>query len=154
MELRTLSPGDDPRLIDWRATARVGTLMVRENELDSAGFLELVLDPASRNETERHDPEAEERISAAATIAKYLLSEGVGVRLVTTPDTIIEYNTPAGTLPMLEHLALIDTAEARHAPPPSGAGNLSLLIGPRAKTRGQGRLLSIPPFFNAPKGGG
>jgi uncharacterized protein (DUF58 family) len=146
-EIRELAPGDDPRLIDWRATARVGVLMVRENESETTGFLELVLDPAASDGRDGWDPVAEERISAAATIAKRLLTEGIGIRLVTTPDTVIEQHTPEGALPILEYLAHIDTVRARRASPPVGTFPLSFLIGPRATTRGRGKQVSIPPFF-------
>ena len=146
-ELREISPGDDPRLIDWRATARVGTLMVRENESDLSGLLELVLDPAAEDEGNAPDPVAEERISAAATIINRLLREGVGVRLVTTPDISFEHQDERGLIPMMEYLALIDTSVARTSPAPVGHHPLSVLIGPRATTRGIGRQLRIPPFF-------
>jgi uncharacterized protein (DUF58 family) len=148
-ELREISPGDDPRLIDWRATARVGTLMVRENESDQAGFLELVLDPAAETDGDAPDPAAEERISATATIINRMLREGVGIRLVTTPNISLEYQTEQGLLPMMEYLALIDTRKARTAPAPLGRHAVSVLIGPRAGTRGLGRELPIPPFFRA-----
>lgn len=146
-ELREISPGDDPRLIDWRATARVGTLMVRENESDLAGFLELVLDPAAEHANATVDPAAEERISATATIINRLLREGVGVRLVTTPDISFEHQDERGLIPMMEYLALIDTHAARTSPVPVGHHPISVLIGPRATTRGLGKQLRIPSFL-------
>ncbi len=148
-ELREISPGDDPRLIDWRATARMGTLMVRENESDQSGFLELVLDPAAETAADQPDPAAEERISAAATIVNRLLREGVGIRLVTTPDISIEHQDERGLLPIMKYLALIDTQIARTSPAPMGRHRLSVLIGPRAGTRGIGRQLQIPSFFRS-----
>ena len=42
--VREYSPGDDPRRMHWQATARTGTLMVRENEIDLVPYLSLFLD--------------------------------------------------------------------------------------------------------------
>jgi hypothetical protein len=108
-----------------------------------------VLDPAAETDGDAPDPAAEERISATATIINRMLREGVGIRLVTTPNISLEYQTEQGLLPMMEYLALIDTRKARTAPAPLGRHAVSVLIGPRAGTRGLGRELPIPPFFRA-----
>lgn len=47
--VREYFPGDDPRRIHWRATARTGTLMLRENEIDLVPYLSLFLDVQREN---------------------------------------------------------------------------------------------------------
>jgi uncharacterized protein (DUF58 family) len=65
--LRAWRPGDSPRFIHWRTSARRGELMVREYEDVPSDNLLLVLDP-----TPAHGPQAldhfEQAVSLAATI--------------------------------------------------------------------------------------
>jgi uncharacterized protein (DUF58 family) len=42
--VREYFPGDDPRRIHWQASARTGTLMMRETEIDLVPYLSLFLD--------------------------------------------------------------------------------------------------------------
>ncbi len=42
--LRAYEPGDDLRRVHWPSTARTGTLVVREDELDHAGHITVVVD--------------------------------------------------------------------------------------------------------------
>jgi uncharacterized protein (DUF58 family) len=76
--LRAWRPGDSPRLIHWRTTARCGELMVREYEDEPSDNLLLVLDPTARS------PAAfEEAVSLAATIC-WEWCRGKGDRLIAT----------------------------------------------------------------------
>ena len=143
-ELREMVYGDDPRLIDWRSTARLGTMMVRQNDVDAAGFLEVVLDPAADN-TDRDPAEQVERgISAAATIVRRLSAQGVVVRLVTAPPAVLISSSASDAIQLLEHLALIDPTEAACSPPPVGKAHYSVLIGPRADTAGIAERIALP----------
>lgn len=47
--VREYFPGDDPRRIHWQATARTGTLMMRETEVDLVPYLSLFLDVDRRH---------------------------------------------------------------------------------------------------------
>jgi uncharacterized protein (DUF58 family) len=74
--LRPYRPGDDPRLVHWRSSAKMQTLAVRELEEDSALDARLVL------ERRGADPgRLEAGLSEAASLACHLLRSGVGVEL-------------------------------------------------------------------------
>ena len=85
--LREYLPGDDLRLIHWRSSARMDTLMVRHNidvSLPQTTVL-LVTDPASY-----HDPELfEEAVEVAASAVLPPATAGLPVRLWTSDGTIL-----------------------------------------------------------------
>ncbi len=136
-ELREMVPGDDPRRIDWRATARVRKFMVRQNDIEGEPTLEIVLDPAPSAE---QDPEHNIRIAAA--LIRLGVREGLPIRLVTVPHVILECTSIDSCLPLLVCLALIDVETARESRPPFGITPNAVLLGPRATTRGRGTRLS------------
>jgi uncharacterized protein (DUF58 family) len=74
--LRDYRPGDEPRLIHWRSSAKTGTLLVREVEAETALDVRIVLDGM---------PVAGERLEAAlseaASLAVHVLSAGGAVEL-------------------------------------------------------------------------
>lgn len=76
--LREYRPGDDPRLIHWRSTAKAGALMVRELEAESTTDARIVLEGRGRADRER----LEQALSRAASLAVHLLRSGVRVELV------------------------------------------------------------------------
>jgi uncharacterized protein (DUF58 family) len=81
VSLREYVQGDDPRLIHWPTTARMGTLMLREHvELRRPEFT-VVLDTAS---TVASPEDFEEMVDIAASIAVHALESSVDVRLRTT----------------------------------------------------------------------
>ena len=77
-DLRGYRPGDDPRLIHWRSSAKTRTLMVRELEEDTALDARLVLAGTGARDRER----LERGLSEAASLAVYLLGSGAAVELV------------------------------------------------------------------------
>lgn len=81
VSLREYVDGDDPRLIHWPTSARMGTLMLREHvELRRPEFT-VVLDAVDDVGSE---DDFEEMVDVAASIAVHAIGSGVTVRLRTT----------------------------------------------------------------------
>ncbi len=81
VSLREYVDGDDPRLIHWPTSARMGTLMLREHvELRQPEFT-VVLDAVEECATAE---DFEEMVDVAASVAVHALKSGVTVRLRTT----------------------------------------------------------------------
>jgi uncharacterized protein (DUF58 family) len=76
--LRTYRAGDDPRLIHWRSSAKVDSLLVREMEAETTEDTRVVL--VGRGE--RDAARLEAALSEAASIAAHLARAGAGVELV------------------------------------------------------------------------
>jgi uncharacterized protein (DUF58 family) len=118
--LRPFRPGDSPRAIHWRTTARRGELMVREFEDVPADALILVFDPAAAGVA----PEAfEAAVSLAATVAHAWCVRS-GDRLVLAvggPEPVVLDGLagPAHARRVLEALAL--AAPAAPGAPDDGA---------------------------------
>jgi len=81
VSLREYVPGDDPRLIHWPTTARVGTLMVREHVEVRRPEFTVVLDTAADVVT---PDDFEEMVDVAASIAVHALRDGLDVVVRTT----------------------------------------------------------------------
>jgi uncharacterized protein (DUF58 family) len=112
-EVREYQEGDDPRLIDWKATARLGKLIVKEMRKESSSPAILILIPGPNGD--RGSPyktvfERESRI--AAGIAQDLTSKGVLVgylALVEQPIMVPPATTAKGLNGVLSGIA--------HTPP-------------------------------------
>ncbi|HVZ70730.1 MAG TPA: DUF58 domain-containing protein [Polyangia bacterium] len=106
--LRDFRPGDDPRDIHWRTSARRGLPFVRENEDDEGVEATVVLDNA-RGATH----EAFERaVSEAASHALELLRRGFRVGLVLRGATLAGEAGPSQASRILRALALVEPADA------------------------------------------
>jgi uncharacterized protein (DUF58 family) len=75
--LRTYRPGDDPRHIHWRTSAKLRSLLVREMEAESTEDTRVVLTGTGRRDRAR----LEAALSEAASIACHLARSGAGVEL-------------------------------------------------------------------------
>lgn len=79
--IRTYAPGDEPRRIHWKATARTGALQSKVYEPSTRHTLAIFLD--TRTYTHLHmgyDPEiAELAICAAASVSRWALDQGFAV---------------------------------------------------------------------------
>jgi uncharacterized protein (DUF58 family) len=81
--VRPHQPGEPLSHIDWKSTARTGILMLRETEEPAGSDVVVLLDGSAAGVT--GEPPAtsfEAAVSAAGSIADYVLREGFGVTLV------------------------------------------------------------------------
>jgi uncharacterized protein (DUF58 family) len=106
--LRDFRPGDDPRDIHWRTTARRGVPFVRENEDDEGLEAIVVLDNASGATAEAF----EAAVSQAASVSLELLQRGFRVGLVLRGAAVPADAGPAQVTRLLRALALVEPAEA------------------------------------------
>lgn len=93
--LREFRPGDDPRDVHWRSTARLGEPLIREYERDNARSLWLCLHLAT-TEAERADAAAE----MVAALAERGTARNERVALVTSDHTVM----PGQGRPQLERI--------------------------------------------------
>jgi len=87
--LREYVVGDDMRRIAWRASARLGTWMIRELSKDNARHVIFALDTRTVAEMADFETQFEDMIELAASFAVMLLSKQfcVGIQ---TPDGVLE----------------------------------------------------------------
>ncbi len=82
-ELRPMRPGDNPKKIHWKTTARMGEPYVREHELKATADVIIVVD---LNETvhavDGADSTLEKAVEVAASVGHYCLNNGYRTRLV------------------------------------------------------------------------
>jgi uncharacterized protein (DUF58 family) len=75
--LRAYRAGDDPRLIHWRSSAKVESLLMREMEAETTEDTRVVLSGRGERDAAR----LEAALSEAASIAAHLARAGAGVEL-------------------------------------------------------------------------
>ncbi|GCE05227.1 DUF58 domain-containing protein [Dictyobacter aurantiacus] len=92
---REYQMGDDPRRIDWKATARVGELRSKIYESTTERHLLILLDTWTySNESKGMDEELQEYcISAAASLAIWGLDEGYMVGILTNSSMVTATHT-------------------------------------------------------------
>ena len=123
--LRTYRAGDDPRLIHWRSSAKVESLLVREMEAETTEDTRVVL--AGRGE--RDAARLEAAPSEAASIAAHLARAGAGVELTGAGLFVPLGRGPGQARRILTELALYDPRPAgadAAAPGPEAGGWRSL----------------------------
>lgn len=108
--MRPYQEGDDLRRIHWRSVARIGELMIRQDESTRRSNAALFLDTRESAVGRIHSPSFEKCVSAAASVGVLLARYGFAVRLATSQLA----PTPVGEDTLLEALAGIghDTARA------------------------------------------
>ena len=91
--VRDYRPGDPPRSVHWRSTARAGHLVVREFEEEVASRVALVLAGADAGTP----PESafETLVTAAASIGVYALQTGHPVDIVRSTATVTCFLRPS-----------------------------------------------------------
>jgi uncharacterized protein (DUF58 family) len=125
--LRSYRPGDDPRDIHWRTTARLGHPVVREYEQSDSETLWLCLD--TRGEP---GPQAEIAIEITASLAARAFREGRRFGLV-TPTRTVEAGLGPGQLErILGTLARVDFSPGSSPPRPPVSPERCVLVTHRA----------------------
>lgn len=107
--LRSFRQGDDPRSIHWKQTARTGSMILKEREMEENRRLLIVFDNAIGKLASRTDRRRFERlVSEAATAAVDHLDNGFEVSLITREGTLPFASGSRQRLNVLEALALVE----------------------------------------------
>ena len=109
--MRDYKPGDDLRRIVWRASARMGKLMVREAEQGITDRITIVLDTdrGQHSHEGEYSESFETGVSAAASLAARHLRDGYEIRLEANRGPITRpVRGHSGTLPVLDSLARVE----------------------------------------------
>ncbi len=105
--LREYVPGDDPRQVHWRSTARTGRLMVKEHVDTSRPTTTVVLDTRAARYTGTAFEDAVE-ITASVALATKRRGRPVEVRLLGEDRAAVER---AGARDLLDRLAAVQTVD-------------------------------------------
>lgn len=121
--LREYRPGDDPRHISWKSTARSGGLMVRQFEETRRSHLLVAFSLAERDYAD--EEEFELAVSTATSIAVRAVRDGRRVTVVTGDA---DDQTRPRVLPTVGTARLLDAvAEVRFGSARAGIGRLARL---------------------------
>lgn len=113
--VRDYRPGDPPRFVHWRSTARAGHLVVREFEEEVASRVSLVL--AGADAGNPPDSAYETLVSAAASIGIYALATGHPVDVVrSAPGGEMEHLADPDRFALLDWLARARPVDASLEP--------------------------------------
>ena len=120
-EYREYSPGDDPRLLDWRVYARTDRFYVKEFEAETNLRCFLTLDcSASMSFESDHGPRIETAKRIVATLAYLLIHQGDAAGLLTVGAKGLEElparRNPAHVRDMLSILAKSKPSSAADLP--------------------------------------
>ena len=120
--------GDDLRRVHWRSTARLGNLMLRQDEVRVSEVATVLLDTRAGA---HRDDSFERALEVAASLTAALVEDGRRLRFVTTGGFEAEFDgarpgSPVGNrarrwATVLEHLGLV-------TPDPGGPGAFALAV--------------------------
>lgn len=92
---RDYHPGDELRRVDWRATARTGTLMVRGEEQPWRASLLIIVDCRERSHRGPAGADSlEAALSLVASVGSRALLGGLDLRVVDTTGSEVFFGTP------------------------------------------------------------
>ena len=109
--LREYVPGDDPRRIAWRVSARSRTLLVKELEHQTTKRVVFAFDSCRAVHVEDFDDRFEEAIELIASLAVNLLNRQYSVAVVTSSLTLAEGEGKAQETKLLEMLARLNPSD-------------------------------------------
>jgi uncharacterized protein (DUF58 family) len=110
--LREYVPGDDLRLIAWRASARFGTWIIRELARENSRYVTFALDTRRVDDIENFEDSFEEMIELVASLSVTLLKRQYNVGLV-TPEAELEPGEGSGQeRQVLEMLARVEPLDS------------------------------------------
>ncbi len=140
---RGYEPGDDARLLDWKATAKLGRMMLREFAKQEERRVYIYFDSAIYpGQDDRFRERFEEGVSIAASLAAHFVVEGAEVSFA-LPGTLIG---PASGRPhlwrILELLAVIEPEAAARGDGLPGEPDLSKLFSIIITSRPRGTFPS------------
>lgn len=111
--LREYEPGDEPRHIHWKGTAKTGTLMVRQYEESRRSAVAVIMSTLSADY--RDAAEFELAVGAAASLGLLGIRLGRNTRVLASaliPAPGGASNRPLAALPSTSRVALLDAASA------------------------------------------
>ena len=108
--LRDYVTGDDIRHIAWRASARVGSLLVREFQQDAARSVLFVFDSRRNDADERFDDNFEDAIELIASLGVTYLGRHYAVGLLTASGRLAEGEGKSQAVKLLDMLARLHPA--------------------------------------------
>ncbi len=145
--LREYVPGDDTRHIAWRSSARVGSLVVRELEVESARTVLIVLDTRALPSLDGFEDIFEECVELAASIGAMLLKRRFAVGLETPGVQIGEGEGQPQLNKLLHALARVEPTDdggGRFRPLAAKNGNGAAIIYLSPDPRSWGTQSPLP----------
>jgi len=137
--LRVYRPGDDPKDIHWRSTARMREPVIREYERDGAETRWICLD----TRVEQSDA-AEVAVEVAASLASRAVAGHRSFALLAGGAVLEPGEGPAHLERALDLLARVDFSLAEPAPAPPAAPEQCVLVGVHARS-GFGDVFAVGP---------
>ena len=111
LALRDYEPGDDPRRVHWRSTARTGDLVVRLDEAAAPGRVVLLLD----TRPEVYDPDSfEVAVEAIASLAVRCRNDHTPVETFTSAGELLGRPGPGTLELLLDRLAVVELGGPDH----------------------------------------
>ncbi len=146
--LRAFRPGDDPRSIHWKQTARTGDLIFKEHETEESRRLLIVFDNAVGELANNGERRRFERlVSEAATAALDYLDSGHEVSLLSRNADLPFAGGQQQRHRILEMLALIEPCAENSqplAPDAADQPHLRLVMEPKGRGMSSRRMEGVP----------
>ena len=119
--IRPAAPGDGARLVNWKATARSGQLLVKEFTRDDHLRAQIVFDPAVV-ETRPHDTGVFERaVQQCAAVVWRLYELRAEIRFDSANVSISTAGNPSAVFQILRHLSTVAPVLPQESSPSSAA---------------------------------